>query len=691
MKALAAEFIEASRYVCERADWNHLSLAGSEAASLWKAGDAGGAAIALVRHLRRRVKPRFAASVERLAQIRAEASKEEIDGARARIAKGMMIDHQDVWGLVMPMYYLDPLDLVLAGTHDTFALNAKHVLDARANWGKWRWSTLFTIENSLQAVWEMSECADEHLVPVLAWLLSQAQGEWEDARTWSEPSLGTAAHNWWLIEYISFWYSGFMFPEFPMLAKFRAFASEFIEREYRILFEPDGYTRETSTSYHAWSVDTTIGYILQAMRNGEPLGDAFVRHVRQSADLEWRWIAPDGSMPPIGDHGVRMSQPRMQVRRLRTLAGLFDLREGKWVAERFAATVTGASLASRGVVGAIAHAPLAEDMREAYRRVAPTAPRDLDQAMPRAGLYFIRSSWNRDADYMAIEATPKGFIDSSHGHTTLLNFVLYAKGTPVLVDSSGGWETDAPHNKEFWTSGSFSHNVVTIDGEHHLPIRGSFRWNQVVVPLVDDWVSRDDCVFFSGVHEAYERLPKRVSSSRRKVFHLRGKYWVLIDRFIPIGTTDDHTYTQHYQLGLKARLESSGRVTTLGDAGNLLMVPVGASHGHAKLEACPHPIDGYPNPDHLTYTSRIIGPATFAHVFVPFTGKNAPNVLVEELLLACDDRLLGPDEATALAISIDGKRDVFVCLHTKWNLAWRAGGCAGDTRLFHSAIGSVRC
>ena len=691
MKSHGSEFIEASRHVCERVDWNHPSLAGVEAVERWRSGDAAAAAIALVRRLRERETPRFAASARRLAQLRAEASGSEIDAARDRIARGMAIERSDVWGLVMPMYYLAPLDLALAATADTFALNAEHVLEARANWGKWRWSTLFSIENSLHAVWEMRECADEHVVPVLAWMLSQAEGEWNQAKHWGEPSLGTSAHNWWLIEYLSFWYAGFMFPEFPTLSRFRPLAAEFIEREYRVLFEPDGYSREASISYHTATMDTAIGYMRRAQLNGEPLGDAFVRRLRESAGLEWRWIAPDGSAPPFGDHGNGMARPGVQVERLRSLAAMFDLGEGKWVAERFKATVTGTTPAARGVVSALAHAPLTEDTRTAYERVAPVPPRELDYAMPRAGLYFIRSSWARDADYMAIEATPKGMIDSSHGHTTLLNFVLFARGTPVLIDSGGGWETDAPHNKEFWTSGSFSHNVVTIDGEHHLPIRGGFRWDQVVTPLVDDWVSRDDCAFFSGVHEAYERLPKRVSSSRRKVFHLRGKYWVLIDRFIPINAADEHVYTQHYQLGLKARLDAGGRVTTLGDAGNLLMVPVGASHGEAKLGPCPHPIEGYPNPDHLTYTSGIIGPATFAHVFVPFAGAAAPNVLVEQVAIASDDRLLAPHEGTALAISIDGRRDVFVCLHTKWSLAWRAGGCAGDARLFHSAVGPVRC
>ena len=45
------------------------------------------------------------------------------------------------------------------------------------------------------------------------------------------------------------------------------------------------------------------------------------------------------------------------------------------------------------------------------------------------------------------------------------------------------------------------------------------------------WHSTPAYAYFSGVHEAYERLALQVSGSRRKVFYLRGEYWILIDRF----------------------------------------------------------------------------------------------------------------------------------------------------------------
>ncbi|OPZ85837.1 MAG: hypothetical protein BWY76_01227 [bacterium ADurb.Bin429] len=96
-------------------------------------------------------------------------------------------------------------------------------------------------------------------------------------------------------------------------------------------------------------------------------------------------------------------------------------------------------------------------------------------------------------------------------------------------------------------------------------------------------------------------------------------------------------------------------------------------------------MDGYENPDWLTYIKDTAGSWSFITLLVPFTGAQ-PKVSVRELDVAADGRMLTPFEASALAITINGREDVYVDQHMQWNLPWEAGGCTGQGRIFHSQM-----
>jgi hypothetical protein len=185
-----------------------------------------------------------------------------------------------------------------------------------------------------------------------------------------------------------------------------------------------------------------------------------------------------------------------------------------------------------------------------------------------------------------------------------------------------------------------------------------------------------------------------VSACRRKIFYLRGDYWILIDRFTAAGARDAHAYTQHFQVALPASLDAHQRLTTHGPNGNLLIVPVpalGSGRTREKLTPCPHPLDHYPNPEHLTYTLTTRGSGIMASVLVPFTGGRKPKVTVRPITIrTADGREPTPWEVTALEIGINGRRDVYVDFHMAWHLAWTAGGFSGTGRLFHSADSELR-
>jgi hypothetical protein len=319
-----------------------------------------------------------------------------------------------------------------------------------------------------------------------------------------------------------------------------------------------------------------------------------------------------------------------------------------------------------------------------YLRVQGRAPAlpTADTALPRSGYYFMRQNWTPRSDWVCIEGGTLGSIVQSHDHTHIFNVELYSRGRPILIDNDSGPYDDSPARR--WRVGSSSHNVATVDGADHLPVKSQWRWGGATIPTVDAWLTEPGYAYFSGAHEGYRHLEKGIASCRRKLFYLRGRYWILIDRFTP-ETDDEHTYTLHFHVARPCR-QQANRLVTEGAGGNLLIVPVKWLDGKPALEPCPHPLPRYDNPDHFSYTRRESGRLLLATLLVPFAGKKAPEVTVRCIPVQADERKLPPWEATALEIDIDGRRDVYVDWHVQWNLPWKAGGHSGKTRLFHSGL-----
>lgn len=660
-------------------DWSAPGLRRSAAAAAWARGDAECAVRLWIRDIRTRRRPRWPHSADYIARVRHAATPAYRLAAREHL-KTLNYRGEDNYGRICCLPVVPAEDLFVAATEDTFALLAGDIANQREHWGKWGCQTLYRLFQLLQASRPLDVCPDSFFIPALAWMAAEARGVWAFSRPWHEAMLGTAGHNWWAFEFAALWKVAFFFPELKETRPFLSLFPQYLEQETSLSMGRDGYSAEQSVSYHFALADILDSWAHVATLNRLPLSPTLQARLRTMASLSHRLVGPDGVGPGFGDYG----SPDLRSR-IREAAARFALPEAKYVAERLDPHARGVAfrglLASPSALNAVG-----VDLLPAYRRLKPKAP-PLDTALDKAGLYVMRQDWSPRADYMAIEAAAKGEIVTSHGHTGLFNLVTYARGTPVLIDSNSSWETDA--SGKMWRVGSFAHNVTTVDGQHQLPIRGMFRWGQVVHPAVDEWVSRPDSVYFSGVHEAYERLEHRVSACRRKVFYLRGHYWILIDRFTAASARDAHTYTQHFQIALPGSLDARGRLTTRGPRGNLLIVPVsfrGADQTKARLTRCPYPLDHYPNPDHLTYTLKTRGSGLMVSLLVPFTGGRTPKVAVRPIAIrTADGRTPAPWEVTALEIMIGGRRHVYVDFHMAWNMAWTAGGITGDQRVFHSA------
>ena len=641
------------------------------------------AVLGLVRHLRARLTPMLGYTPAYVQQVRARAERAEYAGAAQRVAAAFAQD------LLMPYHTnaftaLGAETLLLGMTAADCSQLAAHVWAQRARWQQGYFGVAGSIGHLLRYLWPLPECADADFLPLFAWLLERTAVEWDDARRWSETTLGTSGHNWWAHTFIGLWAAGLAFPEFPLLAPFQAFMPEYLERELSVLFENDGWSKEGSPGYHEFAATTLLEGAVLATRNGIVLPEVVWQRLRVIADAGWKLLAPDGDYPVFGDavrraqyvgfgNGQRNDQTAGAIVRRR--AARFSLPEARYVAEALDPQWSGAFLAEYGV-----------DLLPAYHRLAASPPATVDTSLPRSGFYVMRQNWTPAADWVGIEAGSLGSRISSHKHASLLNFELYSRGRRLLVDNWYGpvAEERTDDRVRMWRVSSAAHNVATIDGEDHLPILREFLYGGVVTPTVDAWHSAAAYAYFSGVHEGYLRLPEPVAAHRRKLFYLRGQYWILIDRFSPT-TPAEHSYQLHFHLNAPADLLPEGRVVTRGAGGNLLLVPVPGAAGLPELTPNPYPVDGYENPVHLTYTHRGAGNTLFVTLLVPFADAEMPTVSVTLAEVHADQRTLDPWEVTGLRLTIDGREDTYLDHHLQWNLPWQIGEYRGDSRLFHSA------
>lgn len=684
----ASELRQVAKDICEQIDWELPELVSSTARQAFSSGDCLTAALEFVAHLRRRETPKLGfthAWITRLRSSRMEHAVRAREQWESALAENFLFPyHNNAFAA------LGSETLQIAATVDLCDRTAECILGNRRRWEEGFWGVTHSICELLRFLWPLKECSDASLLPAFGWLLKKSAAEWSRARCWDESTLGTSGHNWWAHTFLGFWMFGTFFPEFRHSRQFKALGTDYLQRELNLLFENDGWSKEGSPGYHEVAVTHLLRFAHLFELNGGILPEKSRNRLRAIADAGWKLLMPDGEYPLFGDYvrgGIyaffsdqkRLDYSACNVTRRR--AALFSLPEAKYVADSLDASWRfqhGNFLQDEG-----------RDLLQLYDDLPATSPATTDMALTDSGCYVIRQDWTPNADCAVISAGVLGPRITSHKHADIFGMELYSRGRRILVDNGYGpvAEERTDRQQRMWRVGSSAHNVATVDGEDIVPIPAEFWFGATVIPTVDDWRSEPAFAYFSGAHEGYIRLADKVTAVRRKLFYLRGLYWILIDRFTAAGQ-GSHEYQLHFHINAPATLHAGGRLSTQGKGGNLLIFPVPDASGHPVLSPSPHPVQGYENPQHLCYTRESKGNTLFVTLLFPFENDNCPDVEASLAEVECDGRVLDPWEGTGLQIIYNGEEHFYFDQHMQWNLPWKSGKYSGQGRLFHSSCRS---
>lgn len=626
----------------------------------------------LIGHLRQRKSPDLGYSPAYVQEVRQCAGEKKIAAARERWEKALeptlFVHH------VLTITQLGAETILAAATPELCRRSAEKVLDFQPHWEREHgaFGPVYSICELITYLFPLEECRNDDLVPLFAWLLVQIPHEWARSRTWDELMLGNSGHNWWSHSFHGFWLASLFFPEFKPVQKFAAFYPTYLERELKLLFEPDGWSKEGATGYHQSGARGCLKMAHYAERNNLAIFPFVQERIPVIYAQIWKQLAPDGRIPGFHDDGTNVG-----LDKLRAFSAKDGNAEAKYAIDQLFPDWEPEWNGLLPLLG--------ENLYSQYKKLVPR-PVPPDSVIPDGGYYMMRSAWSPRGDYLAINAGIVGPIVTSHKHMDMFNFVLYSRGRSILADN---WYGDcAEMEKEpmvrRWRVGGSAHNVATVDNLDQGKIQQVYRYETTILPLIEDWRSEPGYAYFSASHEGYQRLEQPVSV-RRKIFYVRGGYWIMIDRFT--AREDQlHDYQLYFQLDTPAELLDNGRLFTSGDGGNLAIIPAAGIEIEAEKTPNPYPIKGYNNPDVLCYRQNQCASTQFVTLMVPFNNEERPAVELELIPVNCDDRILTPFEATALRIVINGQEDFYFDHHMHWNLAWQAGPHAGTERLWHSSM-----
>jgi hypothetical protein len=227
--------------------------------------------------------------------------------------------------------------------------------------------------------------------------------------------------NWLTMEMNGLYHVGTLVPFAREAESWRNFAADRLQKEMSVQVYPDGAQYELTTGYHNVALRNMLGIPRLAKTYGRELPAEYVAGLEKMFAYNMWVMVPNGDAPHWNDSSGA-DVPDI----LATGVELFPQRKDfLWIA-------TG------GKEG--------------------TPPDHTSHYFPWAGQVIMRSGWDRDALFLAIEVGPYG---AAHQHEDKLSVIIFA-GQPLLVEA-GTYDYDASQWRRYVLS-SRAHNLVLVDG-----------------------------------------------------------------------------------------------------------------------------------------------------------------------------------------------------------------------------------
>lgn len=342
--------------------------------------------------------------------------------------------------------------------------------------------------------------------------------------------------NWGVMENHGLFEIGIQMPDPETRERFTSIALERLAREARMQIFDDGVQWEQSPMYHNEVFHCFEDVLLLAGRNGIKAPDELWEAMRKMACANLAWIRPDHRQIIMGD------SDDMDLRDYMSIAAylLKDpvLKSGGFSELDFE------SLWDIGVKGA----------RE-YALLESRRPDFISAALNDSGNYYIRSSWEEDADLLHFHC---GTMGAGHGHSDKLHVDLILAGEDVLTDS--GRYTYVVDRGRFEFKNPDAHNTVIVDGEFFTQCKDAWECSKLTQPVKQLFKEKDGYAFIQGGNLGYMHKGVFVN---RQIVSLGDGLYVIADELYGAG---DHEMEQYWNFSERGRAAyENGRAVFTGE------------------------------------------------------------------------------------------------------------------------------
>lgn len=415
--------------------------------------------------------------------------------------------------------------------------------------------------------------------------------------------------------------------------EFAALALKRLERQIITQVMDDGVHWEQSPMYHNEVMKCYMEVLRIAGIYGETIPESITSKVKAMAYANRAWQRPDGCQPAGGD------SDETDVRDvLSACALLFKdpvLKSGGF------AVLDYESIWDYGMKAG-----------DAYEKMPSENPADTFTWLQESGNFYLRSGWDREADYLHVRC---GSLGGGHGHFDKLHFDLMINGENIFTDPGRLIYVDGVDRRRF--KSAKGHNTVTVDGEEYTQCVDSWFVKNFNPAVNEAACRKGEYTFIQGGHLGY--ADKGVFVNRR-ILAVGTKAYIIADEFYAVGT---HTYRQHFHLAAGKTIEKAG-INGLTVTGENSKVKVYCLSDNVKVETEEFGISRHYNQiepgEMFTFERQIEGSGSMITVILCDESAKVSKVPV---IAAMNGRELNSREADGICLEMNEKTYAAVIAH----------------------------
>lgn len=342
--------------------------------------------------------------------------------------------------------------------------------------------------------------------------------------------------NWGVLENSGLYAIGNMLLQvggYPEAENYVNLAKGRLVRQIEVQVMDDGVHWEQSPMYHNEVLKCYLEVLRVASLAKDTVPRSLVEKVKSMAYADRIWQKPDGSQPSGGDSDVT------------------DLRDVLTVcAYWFRDPVLKSGGFSRMDYEGVWDYGI--DSVKQYEEISSQTPQETHTWLKDSGNWYLRSSWETDADYLHVRC---GSLGGGHGHFDKCHMDLVIGGRDILVDPGRYTYVDGTLRRKL--KSARAHNGFTVDGAEYTHCLDSWGVKGILPAVTGNMCRKGAFTLIECGHLGY--IEQGVYAERR-ILAIGTRMFLVMDTCYGSGA---HSLEQHFHLarGLRPELRENGITT----------------------------------------------------------------------------------------------------------------------------------